>query len=244
MLQPHTLYAEDCPKRVRCELAGEVIVDSRRVMTLHETGHLPAYYVPYDDVRQDLLQPSEHTTHCPFKGDATYWSVRVADRIAENAVWSYPQTVSSAPPIDGYLAFYTDTMDAWYEEDEQVTGHPHDPYHRIDVLQSSRHVRVAMDGVVVAESVRPKLLFETSLPTRYYLPPEDVRTDFLTQSDTKTVCPYKGRATHWTVNAGGKRIEDAVWGYAQPLQEATSVRDYFCFYEDKLTVEVDGQQLG
>lgn len=135
-------------------------------------------------------------------------------------------------------------MDAWYEEDEQTIGHPHDPYHRVDVLQSSRHVRVTVGGEVVAESDQPKMLFETSLPPRYYLPPEDVRTDRLTESGTETVCSYKGRAAHRSLTVNGERVDDAVWGYPEPLPEATGVRGYYGFYPDKVTVEVDGQQIG
>jgi len=244
LLRPHTLYFEDCPKRVRAEFAGETIVDSRRVKILHETGHLPRYYFPRDDTRMDLLQPTAQSTHCPFKGDASYWSVAVGDRVAENAVWSYPEPLDGAPPLAGYLAFYHDRMDAWYEEDEQTIGHPHDPYHRVDVLQSSRQVRVTVGGEVVAESDRPKMLFETSLPPRYYLPPGDVRTELLMESDTQTICPYKGHAAHWSLTVNGERVEDAVWGYPEPLPEATGVRGYLCFYPDKVTVDVDGHQIG
>ena len=111
VLKAHTLYFEDCPKRVRAVFNGETVADSRRVKLLHETGHLPVYYFPEEDLRHDLLEPSDHTTHCPFKGDASYWSVRVGDRVAENAVWSYPEPLESAPPLAGYAAFYWDKMD-------------------------------------------------------------------------------------------------------------------------------------
>ncbi len=244
VLQPHTLYMENCPKRVRAELAGEVIADSRQAKILYETGHLPVYYFPPDDVRMDLLLPTDHTTHCPFKGDATYWSIQTADRVADNAIWSYPEPLDETPPLADHLAFYHGQMDGWYEEDERIMGHPHDPYHRVDVLQSSRHVRVEIGGDVIAESERPKLLFETSLPTRYYLPPEDVRIDLLAPSATKTVCPYKGRGSHWSVNVGREQLPDAAWSYPEPLPEATAVRDFFCFYGDKATIEVDGQRIG
>lgn len=240
VLTSNTLYFEDCPKRVRTMFAGTTIADSRRVMTMHETGHLPVYYFPRDDVHMDLLQKTNHSTHCPFKGDATYWSVRIDDRAAENAGWGYETPLEDAPALADYLAFDPDQMDAWFEEDEQVIGHPHDPYHRVDVLQGSRHTRVTLDGDVIAESDRPKLLFETSLPVRYYLPPEDVRTDLLTPVATVTVCPYKGRASHWSVGA----VADAVWGYPEPLPEATSVQGYFCFDDAKVNVEIDGQRQG
>jgi len=244
VLQPHTLYFDDCAKRVRAEFGGEVVVDSRGVKILHETGQMPVYYVPQADANMDLLQPTDHITHCHFKGDATYWTVRVGDKVAENAVWGYPTPIESAPPLGGFLAFYAAKMDAWYEEDERTIGHPHDPYHRVDVLQSSRHVRVTLDGATLAESDRPKMLFETSLPPRYYLPHEDVNTDALTLSETKTICPYKGIASHWSVAVNGKTVRDAVWGYPEPLAEATTVTGYVCFYDHKVQVEVDGERLG
>jgi uncharacterized protein (DUF427 family) len=112
VLKAHTLYLEDCPKRVRAVFNGETIVDSRSVKILHESGHLPVYYFPEEDINQDLLEPSDHLTHCPFKGDASYRSVRVGDRVAENAVWSYPEPLESAPPLAGYAAFYWHKMDA------------------------------------------------------------------------------------------------------------------------------------
>src|SRR5829696_3789487 len=158
VLKPHTLYFEDCPKRVRAVFNGETVADSRRAKTMHETGHLPVYYFPWEDVRQDLLRRTEHTTQCPFKGDAAYWSVRVGDRVADNALWSYPEPIDSAPPLASYAAFYWHKMDKWLEEDEEVIGHPHDPYHRVDVLESSRHVKVCVNGKVLAETNRPKLL--------------------------------------------------------------------------------------
>jgi uncharacterized protein (DUF427 family) len=220
------------------------VADSRGVKILHETGHLPVYYFPEEDLRQDLLEKSNHTTHCPFKGDASYLSVKVGDRVAENAVWGYPEPLEDAPPISGYVAFYHGAMDRWLEEDEEILGHPHDPYHRVDVLESSRHVRVRVNGEVVAETDRPKMLFETSQPPRYYFLPEDVRTELLVESDTKTVCPYKGVASHWSAEVGGERVEDAVWGYPEPLPETTKIEGHFCFYDGKVELEVDGEKQG
>ncbi len=236
----HTLYLEDSPKRVRAIFNGETVVDSRRVKLLHETNHLPVYYFPEEDIREDLLEPTDHTTHCPFKGDASYRSVRVGDRTAENVVWHYPEPGEHFAPLAGYAAFYYEKMDTWYEEDEEVFGHPHDPYHRVDVLESSRHVKVTVDGKVVAETERPKLLFETGLPVRYYIPPEDVRTDLLVPSETHTICPYKGVASYRSVNTGDELLEDLAWYYPEPLPEAVKVRDHLCFYGEKVETEVDG----
>ena len=241
-LKAHTLYFEDCAKRVRAVFNGETVADSRPVKLLHETGHLPVYYFPEEDLRQDLLEPSDHTTYCPFKGDASYRSVRVGDRVAENAVWSYPEPIDSAPPLAGYAALYWHKMDHWYEEDEQVFVHPRDPYHRVDILDSSRHVRIKVNGEVVAETNRPKLLFETGLPTRYYLPPEDLREELLVPSDTNTQCPYKGVASYWSVEAGGERLEDLVWSYQDPIPEAGKIKGHLCFFNERVDLEVDGEE--
>ncbi len=240
VLKAHTLYFEDSPKRVRAIFNGETVADSRSVKLMHETGHLPIYYFPEEDIRGDLLEPTDHTTHCPFKSDASYRSVRVGDRVAENAVWNYPEPKEHFAPLAGYAAFYAEKMDAWYEEDEEVIGHPHDPYHRVDVLQSSRHVKVSVDGEVVAETNRPKMLFETSLPPRYYIPPEDVRTELLVSSETNTVCPYKGMASYRSMRTNGEVVEDLVWYYPEPLPEAQKVKDHLCFYDEKVELEVDG----
>jgi uncharacterized protein (DUF427 family) len=136
VLKAYTLYFEGSPKRVRAVFGGETVADSRRAKLLHETGLLPVYYFPEEDLNHDLLEWTDHSTHCPFKGDASYRSVRVGDRVAENAVWSYPEPDHFAP-LKGYAAFYWRKLDHWYEEDEEVFVHPRDPYHRVDVLPSS-----------------------------------------------------------------------------------------------------------
>jgi uncharacterized protein (DUF427 family) len=238
----HVLYFEDSPRRVRVTFNDETLADSRRVKLMHEKGLLPVYYFPKEDVRMDLLEESEYTTHCPFKGDASYWSVRVGNKFVENAVWSYPEPIESAPTLAGYLAFYWRMMDHWYEEDEEVFVHPRDPYHRVDILQSSRHVKVRVNGEVVAETERPKLLFETGLPTRYYIPPEDVRNGVLVGSEKTTRCPYKGIASYWSVEAAGERVEDLIWYYPEPIPETAKIKDLLCFFNERVDLEVDGEE--
>ncbi len=240
-LQAHTLYFEDSPRRVRVMFNGETVADSRRAKLLHETGHLPVYYFPREDIRMDLLEESDHTTYCPFKGDASYWSVKVGDKAAENAVWGYPEPIDSAPPLAGYVAFCWRMVDHWYEEDEEVFVHPRDPYHRVDILDSSRHVKVRVNGEVVAETERPKILFETGLPPRYYIPPEDVREEVLLESEKTTRCPYKGIASYWSVEAGGERVEDLVWYYPEPIPEAARIKGLLAFFNEKVDLEVDGE---
>jgi uncharacterized protein (DUF427 family) len=135
-------------------------------------------------VREELLEPSEKHTTCPRKGEASYWSVRVADRVAHDAVWRYPEPIDGCPDISRHVAIYWNAMDSWWEEDDEVFVHARDPYHRVDVLRSSRHVRVEIDGEAVAETERPLLLIETGLPPRWYIPRADVRLDLLQPTDT------------------------------------------------------------
>jgi Uncharacterized protein conserved in bacteria len=229
----HLLYSEPVHKRIRVEFGGETIADTTGARLLFETGHLPVYYIPESDVRMDLLERTDHSTHCPVKGDAAYWTVSAGGRTAENAVWGYPEPI--APWLEGYVSFYWNAMDAWYEEDEQVFGHPHDPYHRVDVLKSSRHVKVSVGGEVLAESSRPVILFETGLPVRYYLPREDVRLGALKPSETTSHCAYKGEASYWSHGS-----EDIAWTYETPLREAEPVRDLVCFFNERTDIEVDG----
>lgn len=239
VLEPHTLYFEDTPKRIRAVFAGETVADSRRARLLFETAIMPVHYFPREDVRTDLLEATDHTTHCPFKGDAKYWTAKVGDAEAENAAWAYPEPKEKSAWLDGYVAFYFDKLDHFFEEDEEILGHPRDPYHRIDVLRSSQKIKVSANGETVAETSRPMALFETGFPARYYFPPEDVRTDLLTPSGTKTRCPYKGLASYRNVEANGESIEDAVWTYPEPLSEAARVKDHLCFHDGKVSVEVE-----
>ncbi len=234
------LLFEDSPRRIRAKFGGETVVDSRRAKLLHEEEHLPVYYVPESDVRMDLLEPTEHSTHCPRKGDASYWTLRVDDKVSANAAWSYPEPLESAPPLTGYLAFFWDKLDAWFEEDEEVFGHARDPYHRIDAVPTTRQIRVSVDGEVVADSDRATALFEAGLPTRWYLPRADVREDLLLPSDTQTRCAYKGLASYYSVRVGDEAREDLVWYYPEPTREAEPIKDLLCFYNEKVDVEVDG----
>lgn len=238
----HLLYFEGSPRRVRVVFGGETVADSRRVKLMHEKGLLPVYYFPVEDVRMDLLEETDRTTHCPHKGDASYWSVRVGQRVEENAAWSYPEPIESCPPIAGYLAFYWRRMDHWYEEDEEVFVHPRDPYHRVDVLESSRHVRVRVNGELVAETDRPTILFETGLPPRYYIPEGAVHEKVLVESETSTQCPYKGVASYYSVQAGGERVEDLVWYYPAPIPETAKIEGLLCFFNERVDLEVDGEQ--
>ncbi len=215
---------------------GACVFDTTTARLLHETKHLPVYYVPDADVDGDLLEPSAKASHCPHKGDARYWSIRAGGRVAPDAVWAYPRPIEAASFLAGHKAFYWKELDEWFAEDERLHGHPRDPYSRIDVCRTSRRVRVVLDGVILADSVRAKALFETGLPTRWYFPREDVRVDLLSPSSTVTRCAYKGLASHF--DAGGHA--DVAWTYADPHHDAEPVRDLIAFYNERADLEVDG----
>ena len=189
----YKILFEASPRRVRVKFNGEIIADSTNAHLLFETRHLPVYYFPRSDIRMDRMTPTDHHTFCPYKGTASYWTIAVGDKVAENAVWGYPEPFEEVTAIKDFVAFYWNRVDAWYEEDEEVFVHPRDPYKRVDVLDSSRSVQVVVGGQVVAETRRARFLFETRLPTRYYIPPEDVRTDLLVPSETAHPLPLQGQ---------------------------------------------------
>jgi uncharacterized protein (DUF427 family) len=231
------IFWEPVPYRVRAVVAGEVVVDSRRAHLLHETGHLPVYYFPPEDLNAAVLVPSDTTSECPYKGQANYYSFRVADRVVEDLGWEYREPLASVSFIAGRLALYWRKADSWLVEDEPVHAHARDPYHRIDVYATSRHVRVLLDGECIADSKRVMALFETGHPPRWYFPVEDVRMDLLKPSRTETQCAYKGRAAHF--HALGH--EDVAWTYPEPLSDGERVRLLIAFYGERVDLELDGE---
>lgn len=236
----HKLLAHRFPRRVRAEFAGATVLDTRDGLLLHESALLPRFYVPETDLDASAFVASDHSTHCPFKGDATYRSLRVGERTVENALWSYPNPVPAVPWLAGYASLYWNAADAWYDEEEQVYAHLTDPYTRVDVRPTSRHVQVLAGSVVVAESRRPLVLNETGLPARWYVSPDDVLVP-LVPSDTSMRCPYKGRSSYWTVRLpDGREIADAAWSYPDPLPESSRIAGALCFLHDDLTLLVDG----
>ncbi len=235
---PHRLFLDPFPRRIRAYLAGELVLDSQRAMLLHESNLMVVLYVPREDVVATLA-PSDHTSHCPFKGDASYWSVEAGGRTVEDAVWGYEDPLPEAAWLQGYVAFYWDRMDAWFDEDEETRGHPRDPYARLDLRRSSRHVQVRVAGEVVAESHRPLVLSEGHLPNRYYLPRADVPAALLEVSPTHTYCPYKGESSY--VHVAG--VRDGAWFYADPEPEVARLRDHLAFHGEGIEVLVDGEPV-
>lgn len=238
------LRIEDVDRRVRVLFGKETIADSRRVkLVFAGPRRIPAYYFPLDDVQQDLLQPTDRAVEHPDLGPASYWTVHSNGKQAANAAWGFKSPAEGAETLKDHITFRWAEMDAWFEEDDEVFVHPRDPYSRVDVINSSRHVRVEIDGVTVAESTRPRLLFETGLPTRYYLPKVDVRLDLLEATDSHTRCPYKGLASYYSVKLGDKTYEDLVWTYPAPIPECSKIENLLCFYNEKVDLYVDGVRL-
>jgi uncharacterized protein (DUF427 family) len=227
-------------KRVRGYAGGSLIFDTVAPLLVWEVPYYPAYYVPADDVRAKL-EPTGATDRSPSRGIAEILDVVTERGRLAGAARRYPD--SPLADLRDAVRFDWAALDVWLEEDEVVYGHPRDPYTRIDALRSSRHVRVELDGVLLAESTRPTILFETGLPARYYLPLSDVRMELLEPSDNRTLCPYKGWASYWHLVVDGKRYENYVWTYRTPLPESQQIIGLACFYNEKVDLIVDGRRV-
>jgi uncharacterized protein (DUF427 family) len=236
------LMFEPTAKRVRAILNGVTIADSTNVMIMHEPGRLAVYYFPIDDIRQDLLLSSAKRTSSPVKGEAHFSSVQVGDAIATDAVWSYPNPPDGCPDISKHVALYWNSMDTWLEEDEEVFVHPRDPYHRIDILESSRQVRVVLADETIAETAHARFLFETTLPVRYYIPKADVHLDLLEESDSVTACAYKGTTSKYWKLKGAAR--DVAWCYESPSSEVARISGLISFFNERVdAIFVDGVEV-
>jgi len=224
-------------KRIRAYLGGELVADTTRPLLVWEKPYYPAYYFPVDDVRVELLEADGEIVHSPSRGDGQSFTVRAGGKEAASAALRYEH--SPFDDLRDAIRLDWHALDAWFEEDEQVFTHPRDPYTRVDILPSSRHVRVEVDGVTIAETARPTLLFETGLPTRYYLPKTHTRMDLLVPSDMVSHCPYKGEAEYWSLR-WADAIDDIAWSYPTPLPESQKIAGLISFYPEKVDLYVDG----
>jgi uncharacterized protein (DUF427 family) len=229
---------ETSPKRVRVYLGGELVADSRGTRLVWEKPYYPTYYFPRSDVRAELI-PTGDIEHSPSRGDGQRLDVKVVRATAAKGALHYPD--SPIAELRDLVRLDWAAMDEWFEEDEPVIVHPRDPYTRVDILNSSQHVRIEVDGVTVAESRQPRILFETGLPPRYYLPLTDLKFDLLTPSQTQTQCPYKGTATYWDLRVGEQIYRDFVWIYRSPLPESQKIAGLACFYNEKVDLYLDGE---
>jgi uncharacterized protein (DUF427 family) len=193
------------------------------------------FYVPLKSFTSDatITKTSEIND---TNGGAHFGRLDVGDKSTERVI------IFNVGPLKDLVKVDFEALDQWFEEDVRIYQHPKDPFKRIDILNSARPIKVALDGVTLAESVNPLFLFETSLRPRYYLPPTSVKWEYLTKSDTETYCPYKGKANYYNVNINGKEYKDLVWYYVYPIAESVLVAGHFCFYNEKVDIWVDGVQ--
>ncbi len=231
----HKILFSPFPRRIRAMFGGETIVDSERAMLLHESNIFPVVYVPEGDVATELLTKTDLSTHCPFKGDASYWTVNAGDKEAENAVWGYETPIESASWLKGYVAVEWATMDHWFDEDDEIFGHIRDPYHRVDARPTSRRIQVRIDGHLVADTTNAFVVSETGGPNVYYIPSADIETDGFAKSGTTSHCPHKGDTVYF--NHVATESPDIAWSYPAPLEEATRVAGHWSFNGPNVEVE-------
>ena len=237
------VWAEPTARHVRVFFADTAVADSNNVMILFNGRRVPLYFFPRSEVRSDLFEKSANVESDPRLGKRAHESIVVGARRADDAVISYPDPIADGPDLSEYVSFVWDAMDAWFEEDEQILRHARDPYKRVDVLHSSRHIVVRVADMVVADTRRPMLLFETGLPVRYYIPKLDVRLDLLTPTTTRSRCPYKGEAYYWSLNVNGHQLDDVVWSYPAPIPEIPKIENLLAFYNEKVDIEIDGAAI-
>jgi len=228
---------EPSPKRVRAMLGGVQVVDSTRPLLVWERPYYPTYYFPLGHVADGVLREVDEEVRSP--DDPVRYDVVVGDRIAAAAARRYP--ASPNPELRDHVRFTWHEIDHWFEEDEEVFVHARDPHARVDILPSSRHLRVVVDGSTVAESDKPVILFETGLPPRYYFRKTDVAMELLTPTDSATQCPYKGQAEYWSVTVGGTTHTDLAWSYRSPVRESLPIAGLIAFYDEKVDTYVDGE---
>ena len=225
-------HMEPVPRRVRAVLGGRVVLDTTRAVYLWEKPHYPQFYIPIGDLDPEVVVDDEHVQRLS-RGTARRLSLRTGEITRAGVGRVYTDGIA-----EGLVRLDWDAVDAWFEEDEQIFVHPRNPYARVDALRSTRHVRVEVDGVLLAESSSPVLVFETGLPTRYYLNRTEIDFGRLTPSDTVTQCPYKGRTSgYWSV---GERA-DLAWAYDFPTPALAPIAGLVCFYNEKVDLTVDGE---
>jgi uncharacterized protein (DUF427 family) len=238
--------------RIRAVVDARTIVDTTRAMVVWEPRRVvPFYAVPLEDVSAVVIPtaapdtaenpvplgdgPPVLTPSTPFAAHSCPGeTLTIQAPTRELAAAGFRP---NDPDLNGYILLDWAAFDRWMDEDEELVAHPRDPFKRIDTRRSSRHIVIEIDGQTVAESRQPTLLFETHLPTRYYLPAEDVDTTLLSPSDTRTACAYKGIAEYWAASDN----RDVAWIYRHPLHDAAPVKDMIAFFNERVDIIVDGQ---
>lgn len=235
---------EPSERWVRGRKGDVTVVDSRHPLLVWEPSlPVPQYVFPRADVREDLLRPAKNPRSGAHTGSKIFYDLEVDGELLENAAWTFP-----AADLADHIAFEWfgrsgKGLDHWYEEEEEIFIHARDPHKRVDAIASSRHVQVEIDGMLVADTHHPVLLFETGLPTRYYIPSEDVRLDLLEPTDHHTGCPYKGTAQYWSWHGEADVPPNLVWSYPEPLAAVSPVRGLLAFFNEAVDITVDGERL-
>ena len=231
---------EPAPRRVRGYCAGELIFDTTAARYVWELPYYPQYYIPLDDVRSEHLVDESHPQRSQF-GPFRLHAVNAGDTTVRSAARVFDPGGDGLIP--GHVRFEWHSLE-WFEEDERVLGHPRNPYTRVDALRSHRHVVVELGGNVLADTHCPVLLFETGLPTRYYIDRSDVDFAHLTPAQTQSLCPYKGTTTgYWSVIADGTVQADLAWSYDYPLPAVAPIAGMIAFYNEKVDITVDGVRI-
>jgi uncharacterized protein (DUF427 family) len=234
-------HVEPVPRRIRAYLGSEKVLDTTRAWYVWEWPHYPQYYIPLADVRRDLLVSEGHTQRTG-RGTAELHGLRAGG--AHRPRTARLITEATVDGLNGTVRFEWGALDAWFEEDEQVFVHPRNPYVRVDALRSNRPVRVELAGVVLADSRSPVMVFETGLPTRYYVSRTDVRFEHLIPSDTVTACPNKGTTSgYWSVRAGDTVHKDQAWAYDFPTRQLLPITGMIAFYNEMVDTFLDGELL-
>lgn len=230
---------EPAPRRVRGFLGEHLVFDTTAARYVWEVPYYPQYYIPLGDIRPGFLHDEDHPQRVQLGPSRTFTVASGAQSHASAArVFD-----DGDGPVAGLVRFEWAAL-TWFEEDEPIYGHPRNPYSRVDALRSHRHVTVELDGVLLADTTSPVLLFETGLPTRYYIDRTDVAFEHLEVSDTQTLCPYKGVTSgYWSVRVGGEVHADLAWTYNTPLPAVASIANLVAFYNEKLDITVDGVRL-
>ena len=234
-------HVEPVPRRIRATLQGSVVIDSSSALYVWEWPYYPQYYFPIADIDPGVLIDGGREEHLR-RGTARRLGLRVGSEERPGVAHHY--IASDLEGIVGTVRFDWEALDGWFEEDEEVFVHPRNPYTRVDALRSGRHIRVELDGVVLAESSRTVMVFETGLPTRYYFDRLDVDLHRLRASDTVTSCPYKGTtSSYWSVDVDGALSPDLAWAYDFPTRQLLPIAGLICFYNEKVDITVDGTRL-
>jgi uncharacterized protein (DUF427 family) len=229
---------EPVPRRIRAVLGGEVVLDTTRALYLWEWPFYPQYLIPKEDVQESALVDEGHTSRLS-RGEVAHVGLRAGGAERPGAGRRYVK--SSVEGLAGMIRFDWAALDAWFEEDEQVFVHPRSPYVRVDALRSTRRARIELEGIVLAESGAPVMVFETGLPTRYYLDRSAVDFSHLIPSDSVTACPYKGQTSaYWSGRIGDAIHPELAWSYDFPTRQLLPIAGLIAFYNEKVDVLLDG----